>query len=97
MNKKKDETTKQITQLIVAICVIVIGFGVVKVIGINEDYKHNFERNKADNSTVNTITTTTNTITKNTKVRSVENKKNTVKTNTKSTTTTKETRATKSY
>lgn len=75
MNKKKDETTKQIIQLIVAVCIIVIGFGVVKVIGINEDYKHNFERNKADNSTVNTITTTTNAITKNTKVRSVENKK----------------------
>lgn len=97
MNKKKDETTKQIIQLIVAVCIIVIGFGVVKVIGINEDYKHNFERNKADNSTVNTITTTTSTITKNTKPRSVENKKNTVKTNTKSTTTTKETRTTKPY
>lgn len=97
MNKKKDETTKQIIQLIVAICIIVIGFGVVKVIGINEDYKHNFKRNKAENSTVNTITTTTNTITKNTKARSVENKKNTVKTNTKSTTTTKETRTTKPY
>lgn len=97
MNKKKDETTKQIMQLIVAVCVIVIGFGVVKVIGINEDYKHNFERNKAKNSTVNTITTTTSTITKNTKPRSVENKKNTVKTNTKSTTTTKETRTTKPY
>lgn len=97
MNKKKDETTKQIMQLIVAICVIVIGFGVVKVVGINEDYRYNFERNKAKNSTVNTITTTTNAITKNTKVRSVENKKNTVKTNTKSTTTTKETRATKPY
>lgn len=97
MNKKKNETTKQIMQLIVAIYVIVIGFGVVKVIGINEDYKHNFERNKAENSTANTITTTTNAITKNTKVRSVENKKNTVKTNTKSTTTTKETRATKPY
>ena len=55
MNKKKDEATKQIMQLIVAICVIVIGFGVVKVIGINEDYKHNFERNKAENSTVNTL------------------------------------------
>lgn len=75
MNKKKNETTKQIMQLIVAICVIVIGFGVVKVIGINEDYKHNFERNKAENSTVNTITTTTSTITKNTKPRSVGNKK----------------------
>lgn len=97
MNKKKDETTKQIIQLIVAVCVIVIGFGVVKVIGINEDYRHNFERNKADNSTVNTITTTTNAITKNTKTRSAENKKNTVKTNTKSTTTTKETRTTKPY
>lgn len=97
MNKKKDETTKQIIQLIVAVCVIVIGFGVVKVIGINEDYKHNFERNKAENSTVDTITTTTNTITKNTKARSVENKKITVKANTKSTTTTKETRATKPY
>jgi hypothetical protein len=97
MNKKKDETTKQIIQLVIAICVIVISFGVVKVIGINEDYRHNFERNKADNSTVNTITTTTNVITKNTKVRSVENKKNTVKTNTKSTTTAKETRTTKPY
>lgn len=97
MNKKKNETTKQIIQLIVAICVIVIGFGVVKVIGINEDYKHNFERNKAENSTVDTITTPTNTITKNTKARSVENKKITVKANTKSTTTTKETRATKPY
>ena len=97
MNKKKDETTKQIIQLIVAVCVLVIGFGVVKVIGINEDYKHNFERNKAENSTVDTITTTTNTITKNTKARSVENKKITVKANTKSTTTTKETRATKPY
>lgn len=97
MNKKKDETTKQIIQLIVAVCVIVIGFGVVKVIGINEDYKHNFERNKVENSTVNTITTTTNTITKNTTIRSVENKKNTVKTNTKSTTTTKEARTTKPY
>ena len=75
MNKKKDETTKQIIQLVIAICVIVISFGVVKVIGINEDYRHNFERNKAENSTVNTITTTTNAITKNTKVRSVENKK----------------------
>lgn len=75
MNKKKDETTKQIIQLIVAICVIVIGFGVVKVIGINEDYRYNFERNKAKNSTVNTITTTTSTITKNTKTRSVEIKK----------------------
>lgn len=97
MNKKKDETTKQIIQLVIAICVIVISFGVVKVIGINEDYRHNFERNKADNSTVNTITTTTNAITKNTKVRSVENKKNTVKTNTKSPTTAKETRTTKPY
>lgn len=97
MNKKKDETTKQIIQLVIAVCVIVIGFGVVKVIGINEDYKHNFERNKVENSTVNTITTTTSTITKNTKPRSVENKKNTVKTNTKSTTTAKETRATKPY
>lgn len=97
MNKKKDETTKQIMQLIVAICIIVIGFGVVKVIGINEDYKHNFERNKAKKSTVNTITTTTSTITKNTTIRLVENKKNTVKTNTKSTTITKETRATKPY
>lgn len=97
MNKKKNETTKQIIQLIVAVCVIVIGFGIVKVIGINEDYKHNFERNKVENSTVNTITTTTSTITKNTKPRSVENKKNTVKTNTKSTTTAKETRATKPY
>lgn len=97
MNKKKNETTKQIMQLIVAVCVIVIGFGIVKVIGINEDYKHNFERNKVENSTVNTITTTTSTITKNTKPRSVENKKNTVKTNTKSTTITKETRATKPY
>lgn len=97
MNKKKDETTKQIIQLIVAICVIVIGFGVVKVIGINEDYRHNFERNKAKKSTVNTITTTAGTITKNTTIRSVENKKNTVKTNTKSTTITKETRATKPY
>lgn len=97
MNKKKNETTKQIMQLIVAVCVIVIGFGIVKVIGINEDYKHNFERNKVENSTVNTITTTTSTITKNTKPRSVENKKNTVKTNTKSTTTAKETRATKPY
>ena len=97
MNKKKDETTKQIIQLIVAVCVIVIGFGVVKVIGINEDYKHNFERNKAENSTVDTITTPTNTITKNTKARLVENKKITVKANTKSTTTTKETRATKPY
>lgn len=46
MNKKKNETTKQIIQLIVAVCVIVIGFGVVKVIGINEDYKHNFEKIK---------------------------------------------------
>ena len=45
MNKKKDETTKQIIQLIVAVCVIVIGFGVVKVIGINEDYKHIFLTN----------------------------------------------------
>lgn len=97
MNKKKDEMAKQIIQLIVAVCVIVIGFGVVKVTGINEDYKHNFERSKAENSTVNTITTTTNTITKNTTTRSVENKKNTVKTNTKSTTNTKETRATKPY
>lgn len=75
MNKKKNETTKQIIQLMIAICIIVIGFGVVKVIGINEDYKHNFERNKAENSTVNTTTTITNTITKNTTTRSVENKK----------------------
>jgi hypothetical protein len=97
MNKKKDEMAKQIIQLIVAVCVIVIGFGVVKVIGINENYRHNFERNKAENSTANTITTTTSTITKNTKPRSVENKKNTVKTNTKSATTTKEIRATKPY
>ena len=97
MNKKKDEMAKQIIQLIVAVCVIVIGFGIVKVIGINENYRHNFERNKAENSTVNTITTTTNTITKDTKTRSVENKTNTIQTNTKSATTTKETRATKPY
>lgn len=97
MNKKKDEMAKQIIQLIVAVCVIVIGFGIVKVIGINENYRHNFERNKAENSTVNTITTTTNTITKDTKTRSVENKKNTIQTNTKSATTTKEIRAAKPY
>lgn len=109
MNKKKDEATKQIMQLIVAICVIVIGFGVVKVIGINEDYKHNFEKNKAENSTTITNIKTTPDITKNTtdntskttfKSKSATNIKNETVANAETTTAktaTKEVRTTKPY
>ena len=109
MNRKKSETTKQIIQLIVAVCVIVIGFGIVKVIGINEDYRHNFERNKEENSTATTIMKATPDIAKNTtnntskttfKSKSVAGKKNKTITNAETTTVktaTKEIRTTKPY